>query len=232
MAVSIEIDSNLKDVSRDVMDVMNRQVPFAVAGAVQDTVWDIRRRIVFSTYQKAFEVKNKRWPGVLFKILDEQGAPFRSQRGGVARAFGRDLRSTGSATVSVGEVGGDKRRDWLHLQTFGGTKKPRGTTIAVPANKARQAELRTTTGRVKASKKPLRITNVKHTNLVGEGANKRFIIRRRKGGDPERIYNFARQAKIKPTFRFFPDAHDTFNRVFDGHFAARFSMAMRTRRRR
>lgn len=201
--MTFDITHDLNEAMRDVDDFFWNQIPFALSGAMNDTMFDVRKRIVERTYPAAFEVRNKAFPGRLWRVTK--------------RATKGDLETLLTQTLD---------RGYIEDHVFGGTKRPTGNTIAVP----NQGGLRTATGRIRAAKKPLRITNAKNTFLMtGKGGEKRFIMQR-KGKELEKVYTFAKQATIKKRFMFYEDAFDETELVFSGHLNDRMSRAIATSR--
>lgn len=219
MTIEIDITSDIDEALRDTEDFFWSQVPFAMAGSLVDTAFDVRRRVVGSTYPEAFQVRNKALPGRMFKVMDETGGVLR----GGARNVSRSLKSEGNVTISVGDQLG---RDWSAKQATGGVKGARGGSLAVPV---RGDDLRGASGRILKRNKPRNITDKKRFFLVKKGGRKRAIMERR-GKDTTAVYLFMNQAQIPKRFRFYEDAEDTALRVFSGHFDNRFARAIRSSR--
>lgn len=221
--MDIDISSDIDAALRELPDFFQSQVPFALAGAVVDTAFDIRRRIVGSTWGEAFDVNNARFPGVLFRVKEPGGG--RPVGSGAAAGMARQLRGDGTAGV---DVGGVLPRGYTEDHAQGGTKKPKGATIAIPTE---PSTVRTSTGRVSKPKKPLNITKRRDTWLLEKGGRKVAIMQKKHGAkDSTAIYIFAKSAEIPKRFRFYEDATDTALRVFSGHFDARFAAAVRSSR--
>jgi len=107
-------------------------------------------------------------------------------------------------------------RGYIEDHSEGGVKTPRGSLIAVPKD---GDSMRSKNGRITKRNRPFNITNKKdHFLMKDKGGRKRFIAKRTKGsGKLEIKYTFTKQATIKPTFRFYPDAFDTIDRVLLPH---------------
>lgn len=199
--IEIDITSNIDEAIRDTDDFFRSQVPFATSLAINNTVKDVRRRIVGVTWGKAFQVRNKAFPGVLFRIKF-------SKKG--------DLEA-----VLYDQLG----REYVERHTTGGTKTPRtGGNLAIPVNIQRTA-----TGRIPKNKKPRALTAKKSTRIIRGKGGKNLIIERYKGETHVR-YVLSPSARIDSRFRFYEDAIDTFNRVIDGHWNAGMQQALRTSR--
>lgn len=219
MTIEIDISSDIDRALGDVADFFQSQVPFAMAGAIVDTAFDTRRRVVGSTWNEAFEVRNKALPGRMFKVTDDAGGVLRGGATGVSRK----LKSRGEVEISVGDTLG---RDWTHDQADGGTKTPRGGTIAVPVN---AEKLRAPTGRIRKPNKPLAITNKRNHFLLKKGGRK-VAIMKREGKNTTAVYLFMQSAQIPKRFRFYEDAEDTAVVFFPGHFDNRLAKAIKTSR--
>ena len=98
--LTIEILHNLPELQADLTDLMKQQLPFATSLALNATIKDVRRRIVFSTWPKAFTVRNKPFPGVVFRMKFSN-------------------KSTLEAMV-FDQLG----RDFIERHVTGGTKRP------------------------------------------------------------------------------------------------------------
>ena len=221
MTIEIDISSDIDEALRDTDDFFRSQVPFAMAGAITDTAFDVRRRVVGSTWNNAFEVRNKSVAARVFKITDGFGKKKSAKQ---ARAsIRRELKTGGVATLAVTD---DLGYDWIRNQIEGGTKTARGTNIAVPV---KPDTLRSPTGRIRKPNKPRVITNKKNHFLLKKGG-RNVAIMKRSGKDTTAVYLFIKSAPIPKRFRFYEDAEDTTLRVFPGHFDNRFAQAIRTSR--
>lgn len=127
--MAIQVDprtyKSLKTVRRQ-MRRHRRQVPFAMSQAINDTAFDVRHHIVNVVYPRSFEVRNRRFAGVAFRV-DRS-----SKRKLVARVFDRLGRA------------------FLPLQQSGGVKTPYSSTfLAVPVQAKRTATGKSNTQRLK-----------------------------------------------------------------------------------
>ena len=60
MPVSLNIKDDIKRATRRLNDIEKRQIPFATRGAINDTLFDIRKQIVGVTAPRAFTFRNRR----------------------------------------------------------------------------------------------------------------------------------------------------------------------------
>jgi len=218
--MEIDITSDINAAIKEVGDFFNDQIPFVMAGAITDTAFSARHVIVNETYPAAFDVKNARLPGVMFKITKD-GSATRSP----ARALKSDLKTGGSTHLDIGDVLG---RDYMVRHAEGGTKTPQGQHIAVPVQ---PGTVRGASGRVLASKKPLTLGQKKNHYILRRGGEKKVLMRRGRGGaNDTAIYLFIRQAGIDKRFMFYEDMMTTVTREFPMHFEKRKNRAIRTSR--
>lgn len=215
----IELTSDIDAALRDVRDTFERQIPFALTGAVVDTAFEVRRRVVESTWGDAFDVKNARFAGVTIKVMDDTGGQL---RGGVG-ALTRQLRSNDEFEISVGDSLG---REYLANHASGGTKHPRTSNIAVPVE---PEKVRGASGRVLKNKKPINLTNKKQFFVLKRGGQKLAIMERR-GKDTTAVYLFMSQAQIPKRFRFYEDAMDTVDVSFFKNLDDRLAGVIRSSR--
>lgn len=202
---SIDMDSDIRVLIRDTQGLA-RQIPFVASRAMNDATFEARHHIVNVTYPQAFEVRNKRFASVLFKVLK--------------KSHKTDLETILGQAVD---------RGWLANHTTGGTKRPRGGSIAIPVD---PSKVRTTTGRVAKPKKPSIITERnKNVFLVkNRSGEKRAIVRARGKNGRELIYVFARQAQIRKTFYFYEDAEKVFSEALRPAFRDHVNRVLRQAR--
>lgn len=203
--LEVDISSDIDRVFSEVGDFFRDQIPFVTAGALNDTAFDIRRRIVESTWDNAFNVRNKRFPGRIFRVTP--------------KATKGSLEAVVQATLDYPWVA-----DWLERQATGGTKKPaKHTWVAIPAGPIS----RNSGGSVKSFNKPI---NLKNSFIKHVGKNKLILQRTGRGDDAKLVvrYLLVKQSNISKTFRFEEDATATGLRVFSGHWGTRLALAIRS----
>ena len=122
--INFDISSDIDAAIRGVGDFFRRQIPFATSIAINNTIFDVRRDIIESTWPKSFTVRNQALPRRLFKVSK--------------RATKSDLKALLSQ---------DLDRRWVERQATGGTKTgSSGGRVAIPTN---PDSMRTSTGRIK-----------------------------------------------------------------------------------
>ncbi len=116
MAFPIKVKTNIKEVSRWMKSVHSKQIPFSTSVALNNTAFDVRKQIVNKTYQKAFKLKNSKLPAYATRVKKSSK---RSLMAVVGNITGRDL-------------------DFLVTQAEGGTKTPRGRSLAIPTKNTKR----------------------------------------------------------------------------------------------
>ena len=66
--MKIAVKTNLKVVDRNLLNMHRKQIPFATAGALTSTAFDVRKELVERTYQRAFNLRNSRFPAVVTNV--------------------------------------------------------------------------------------------------------------------------------------------------------------------
>lgn len=203
--VSMTVSHNLRRVARRIARIQKRQIPFAASGALNDTVFQVRKRIVGRTWPRAMKVRNRRFASAAFRV---EKANKRTLR---ARLFDKLGRAS------------------MALHATGGTKKPRGGHLAVPSDNVR----RTGTGKVpakkrarvilstdKAFKAPMRTGNIGVFEKTGSKKNRKVRL----------VHTLVRRAPIRKRFPFYEDAESTSRRAFPNNFSRRLARALATAR--
>lgn len=203
--ITIDITSDIDRAIAEVGEFWRSQVPIATAWAINDTAFEVRNYTVNTTWGKAFKVRNRAFPGRLFKV--------------VQKAYKRAPEAVVGQTLD---------RGYLALHADGGTKTgSRGGRIAIPVQ---PDKVRTATGRVKASMKPLRLEERKDVFTITKGARKFVVKKGRRGKSNELLYVITATAKIDGTFRFYEDALATTLEVFPLKWSAAMGKAIDTSR--
>lgn len=208
----VDITSDIAQAMQDVDVFFEKDIPYTVAGAINDTAFDVRKRIVGSTYPKAFEQRNARFPGALWTVDKIALGGADSQ----LSAFKAGDIDTMSAMVRQ-----KLDRGYIEDHIEGGTKTPRGSSIAVPTGGT--GNLRTKSGRIAKRNKPREIVNRKDHFLAKDKSGRKRYIARRTGSALEIVFIFAKQAEIAPRFRFYQDAFDTVDRTMLRHWGTRMA---------
>jgi len=201
MPLEIDLTNEIGKLEAMLGDMLSKQLPFAASRALNDTAFDVRKRIVGSTWPKAFKVKNTRFAGRTFKVL--------------VRADKYNL-----ATVVGGEFTYPWVEAWVARQIAGGDKRSvKGGLVAIPVNPERNAG-----GSIPKSQKPLNLKGSFIRNT--KGGNKVIVKRDRITKETTVKYVLVPKAHIAPAFRFYQDAEDTVLRTFIGHLDFRIASAV------
>ena len=210
MPVALNIRDDIKRITSRLTDIEKRQVPFATAGAINDTLFDVRKQIVGVTAPRAFEVRNRRFFGVAFRVEKAKKAKL---SGAVFDRLGR---------ASLG----------LHAR--GGVKRPRGQHIAIPGRDIE--DKRTAGGAIRKALRPRQVLGKAGRRAAFKikfRSGQEAIVRRKgkKATPLQVLWLLERSAVIRKTFRFYEDATTIARRVLPGHFRKRLREALRTARR-
>ena len=108
MVVAINIRDNIDAVQKRLNNLERKQLPFAISGAINDSIKDVRRQIVGITASKAFTLRNRQFIGAAMRM-----------------EFATKQKLTGVLFDQLG-------RGSLELHARGGIKTPRGRHLAVP----------------------------------------------------------------------------------------------------
>ncbi len=203
--MEFNISSNIREFERKLIRLQRQQVPFALSKAMNNTMFDVRRFEVGVTYPKAFAVKSPSFFRAIMRV-DE------------ATKINLVARLTDKSP------GG---RDYLQRHTEGGTKTPRGSNIAIPAQVRRRAR-----GGVLNSKRPNKLLSDPKV-FKGMIRGKPAIMRRMgraKSRSIKVLYLLRPSVPIKKSFRFYEDGAKVVQRTLPGHFQTSFTRALATAR--
>tara|TARA_Y100000114_G_C11680392_1_gene288321 strand:+ start:212 stop:859 length:648 start_codon:yes stop_codon:yes gene_type:complete len=199
MALEINVESNISALTK-AMDAFGKdQLPFATSRALNDAAFDVRNTIVEQTFTRSFNVKNKRFAGVAFKVDPAK------KRKLEARVFDR------------------LKKDYLALQESGGTKRPRGNNIAIPTD-----EIRVTGRGVTKARRPRQLLQSGKRAFRTKSKTGQDIIAQRRGKKryPIKVlYVLEPQADIKPRFPFYEVGIKVAQDVFGKQLPIRFKEA-------
>jgi len=204
--MNINIASNISTLAKAIDAFGKNQIPFATHRALNDTAFEVRKQIVERTYPTSFVVKNKQFAKAMFRV---ERSP--SKRVLVASVFDR------------------LDREYMVNQAEGGTKVPRGKSIAIPAQDRPQVR-----GRASYNRNKPRTVLGRPRAFVQTVGNQEMILERRtrKRYPLKRLYLLEDSAvRIPKRFPFYEDGRRTAIRSFDKSFAKRFAAAKRTARR-
>ena len=213
----IVFHNNADEFEKKLVQTLDRNIPFAVAQAINDTAFEMRHHTVNVTYPSAFTVRNARFPGVIFKV--DEKAPIRGpelsafRRGGVVRAVFADVSAKGPKRAGVGR--------YMARHAKGGTKAPyTGGRVAVPNTAGGQIK-RSAGGRVPVAQRPKRQLQKK-----GVFATRNAIMRRKKG-KLDVLFGLPSSVKINKSFMFYEENQRIFYTQMPVNFHRRLAVALR-----
>ena len=213
MSVQIKIGHNGDDVNRWLKLIHKSQIPFTNQQALNDTAFQVRKKVVTDTYPEAFDLKRPSFPGAVTNV-------------------NRANKSRGKFNAQVGNVNKEAIR-MLNWHAEGGTKKPRSSKrLAVPSRELKAAY----TGAIPKSQKPAQILKKKGAFVFLSSKKKipilafRKIKRGKKGksGDLEIKYIFIKRAKIDKELDFYEDGRKVVNLMFKQNWKKAFIKAIGT----
>ena len=211
--LSLNVGSNINQVSGWLTNVQRKQLPFATAVALQSTAYDVKRKQIGRTFPGAFETRNQNFAkGVL---IVEPGK--RSPRKNVNK------RNLHAAVYAI-----DRVADYLEKHARGGIKRPTGQWISIPTRHIK----RTAKGKVGKAKRPRNIVNKPNVFFRHQGPTPDIVRRPRgKGKSLEVLYQLVPLARIPKRLRFYEDAAKVVQRRMVPNFKKSFERAVRTARR-
>jgi len=208
--MQINVSSNYKKLSRSLDQVGRKQLPFAFAKTLNQTMKAVGKYTVARTYPRAFDVRNKGF----FKAAMFTKDAVRWATKTKLRVSARDRFDRGN----------------LQLHATGGTKRARSGRIAIPSRYV--GSRRRKDGRVKPALLPRTVVNTQKGFIDRDGPRDAIYQRYGRGGKQVRLlYVLHRSAKIRKRFRFYEDAERITRAVSPKLFSKNFSHAIRTARR-
>lgn len=202
--INIDVSSDIDAAMASVGDFFRSQIPFATAGALNNSIFDVRADIIADTWPKAFKVRNQALPRRLFIVKE--------------KATKRSL---------MAKMGQDLDRDFVERQATGGTKRGKsGGRVAIPAE---PEKMRTATGRIRAALKPGRLNGTRGVFSIKSGS-RTLVMRRIRKRTVKLLYAVVPQANIRKRFMFDEDATATALRVFPGYWRLGMNAAIHSSR--
>jgi hypothetical protein len=209
--LTVNVSSNYKKLSRSLDQVGRKQLPFAFAKTLNETMKAVAKYTVARTYPRAFDVRNKGF----FK------AAMFNPKYSVRWATKTKLRVSARDRFDRGN---------LQLHTTGGTKRARSGRIAIPSRYV--GSRRRKSGRVKDALLPRTVVDTPKGFIDRDGPRDAIYQRYGRGGKQVRLlYVLHRSAKMPKRFRFYEDAERITRSVSPKLFRKNFSQAIKTARR-
>lgn len=196
---SISVKSNAAAFKRSLGLFQRKQLPFATAGALTSTAFDAQRAVKRNLSRK-FNLTNK------FTISSVR----------VKKADKRTL----TAKVFFMPIAAR----YMQRHETGGTKTPRGRSIAVPAGVKKSAR-----GKISKANRPRQILNKPGVFKATIGGQ-RGIYRRKRGKPLEMLYALEPRVRIRARLDFGKTVAGVVNSRFPRNMRASFARALRTAR--
>ena len=206
--LTVNVSSNYKKLSRSLDQVGRKQLPFAFAKTLNETMKAVGKYTVARTYPRAFDVRNKGF----FKAAMFTGDAVRWATKTKLRVSARDRFDRGN----------------LQLHATGGTKRARSGRIAIPSRYTKAT--RGARG-VRKALRPRAVVNTPKGFIDRDGPRDAIYQRYGRGGKQVRLlYVLHRSARIPKRFRFYEDAQRITRAVSTKLFRKNFSQAIKTAR--
>ena len=207
--LTVNVTSNYKKLSRSLDQVGRKQLPFAFAKTLNQTMKAVAKYTVARTYPRAFDVRNR----AFFKASMFTGSAVKRATKTKLRVSARDRFDRGN----------------LQLHATGGTKRARSGRIAIPSRftkATREAKV------VRKALQPRAVVNTPKGFIDRDGPRDAIYQRYGRGGEQVRLlYVLHRSARIPKRFRFYEYAQRITRQVSPKLFARNFAHAVKTARR-
>ncbi|MFP6707063.1 MAG: hypothetical protein VCE75_13730 [Alphaproteobacteria bacterium] len=208
--LTVNVSSNCERLSRSLDQVGRKQLPFAFAKTLNETMKAVEKYTVARTYPRAFDVRNR----AFFRAAMFTGSAIKRATKTKLRVSARDRFDRGN----------------LQLHATGGTKRARSGRIAIPSRYVGSRRLKS--GKVKPALLPRTVVNTPKGFIDRDGPREAIYQRYGRGGKQVRLlYVPHRSAKIRKRFRFYEYAERITRLVSPKLFRKNFSQAIRTARR-
>jgi hypothetical protein len=172
MTVKININSNLKSFTKNLNRFSKTQVPNATRSTLNETAFELKNHIVKKIFPKAFTVRNRRFPNLLFK-------------------FKKATKQKLESSVFQKTIDG-RQFDVITKSATGGIKKARGGRVAIPTS-----NIRLGSKGIRANRRPRQILN----NPKGFIKDKKIYLEKARG-KLQLLYFLKEFVKIRKTFPF------------------------------
>lgn len=202
-----------KKIGRFLSDVQKKQLPFATALAITNTLYRAKEGV-----EQQLE-----------RDIDRP-TPFTKRGFRVQKADKRNL--TGRLFIMP------IQRSYLEFQIFGGIRRPKGTALALPPAKSMPGDVRKDAyGNVPRSQRAKQLlakgaisTKIGNVAGVWQPPKKTKTGKVRKGSRMALKLAYVKQATYRPRFRFFERGQAEINKHFTSEFQKAFARAMRSAR--
>ena len=172
MTVKININSNLKSFTKNLNRFAKTQVPNATRSTLNETAFELKNHIVKKIFPKAFTVRNRRFPNLLFK-------------------FKKATKQKLESSVFQKTIDG-RAFDVITKSATGGIKKARGGRVAIPTS-----NIRLGAKGIRANRRQRQVLN----NPKGFIKDKKIYLQKTKS-KLQLLYFLKEFVKIRKTFPF------------------------------
>jgi len=209
--MDIKLSGNYRELGQRLNKIQRKQLPFAFSKTLNDTAFQVRKTVTGPTYNRAFDVKNRKFAGQSFRVF---------------KATKRKLEAS-VTQVKVRQL----YRGNLKMHAEGGIKRPRAGNIAIPSDKMKAK--RTRTGRIGQANRPRQLLEKPRTFIAVMPSGKRGIWQRRgkKRLPIDLLYSFEKSVRITKNYLFFEDGSKVVRQNLQRNFSKAFDQAMKTRNR-
>lgn len=225
MATHIDISSDIDEAISDVGGFFRGQMKFVMMNAINNTARDVQRHLRGVTLPAAIP-RNKSLPRAMTYFVPDEG----SGQGGLFRTqnFLKSKDTIAIGPVRDGRTGYEAASGFSERQVTGDTKRPKGTSVAIP--KIGPGLKRLASGSIPSGKKPKNIRG--NPKYFVHPKNGNIYERMGRKGDKVKLrFVLAKQARGTTALgRFYPDSFFVVERVFPGHFLTAMNRAIRSSR--
>lgn len=201
----LDVDSNASKVQRAIQG-LSKQMPFATAGALTATAFDVRKAMVKTIYPSSFGVKNRSFANAMFRVDKANKKKLE------ARLYDRFSK------------------DYMVNQAEGGVKQKRGRYIAVPSTDRPKVSGKATYNRVHPR---TILTRPKAFVQYAKGSTMILERRTKKRYPLKKLYVlYTGSPRIPKRFPFYERGHAIAKMKIEKNFAKSFAKAKATAKRR
>lgn len=217
--MEIRLLDNVSTLTKAIDAFGKNQIPFAAMRTLNEVAKQTRARVIDRTWPGDVTVRNTRFMRASMMTISRKS---------------NNMATKTNLSVTIGNhpPGNKMHRDYLQRLAIGGTKRPRGRTLAIPG---RDGHLRTrTSGGVTKADRPRQILNRKNVFRIDTHKGRDLIVRRAtKARYPLQIlYLMEPDATVRKQFDFYHDANSTARRAMKTEFEKQFKAAKRSSKRR
>ena len=217
--MEIRLLDNVSNLTKAIDAFGKNQIPFAAMRTLNEVAKQTRTRVIDKSWPGDVTVRNPRFMRASMMTISPRS---------------NNIATKNNLRVTVGNYpsGHKMHRDYLQRLAVGGTKRPRGTSLAIPGRDG-HLKMRASGGVTKANR-PRQILNRKNVFRIKSQKGADLIVRRAtKARYPLQVlYLMENDANVRKQFDFYHDANMTARRAMQAEFRKQFSSAKRTAKRK